>query len=65
MSVDKRTYERAKMLGEQARRACKGIEANPYANRPSMRAESCAWIDGWWAANSGPGRQDMAQKVRR
>lgn len=65
MSDDCRRYARYAELGRSARLASKGLEANPYRNKPSMRTESAAWEDGWRQANSGPGRSDMALKVRK
>lgn len=65
MSDDRRTYARYAELGQSARLASKGLDANPYRDKPSMRKESAAWEDGWRRANAGPGRADMALRGRR
>ena len=54
---DRRAYERAKMLGEQARRNGQKREACPF-RLGSARMQYEAWQAGW-------GEQDMAQRVRR
>ncbi len=57
IAEDRRRYEQHKEQGRSARRVGKKLDANPYRNKPTVRAAESAWDEGWREVDMGEGRR--------
>ena len=49
--MTRQQFERCRLQGLAARQGGRPAEANPYAQKPSLRRQADAWAAGWQEAH--------------